>query len=141
LEDGTSRRYTWAMDAKSVVTSPSPQSPIRHGKGPLVITGLAWTGNGAITRVDVSIDGGKNWQEARLAKPGEKMALTRFYLDIEWDGGEMFLQSRAHDDTGYVQPTKDQLREVRGLNSIYHNNCIQTWWVKPNGEAENVEIS
>ena len=141
LEDGTSRRYTWAMDAKSVVTSPSPQSPIRHGKGPLVITGLAWTGNGAITRVDVSIDGGKNWQEARLAKPGEKMALTRFYLDIEWDGGEMFLQSRAHDDTGYVQPTKEQLREVRGLNSIYHNNCIQTWWVKPNGEAENVEIS
>lgn len=141
LEDGTSRRYTWAMDAKSVVTSPSPQSPIRHGKGPLVITGLAWTGRGAITRVDVSIDGGKNWQEARLAKPGEKMALTRFYLDIEWDGQEMFLQSRAHDDTGYVQPTKDQLREVRGLNSIYHNNCIQTWWVKPNGEAENVEIS
>jgi len=141
LEDGTSRRYTWAMDAKSVVTSPSPQSPIRHGKGPLVITGLAWTGRGAITRVDVSIDGGKNWQEARLAKPGEKMALTRFYLDIEWDGQEMFLQSRAHDDTGYVQPTKDQLRKVRGLNSIYHNNCIQTWWVKPNGEAENVEIS
>lgn len=141
LEDGTSRRYTWAMDAKSVVTSPSPQSPIRHGKGPLVITGLAWTGRGAITRVDVSIDGGKNWQEARLAKPGEKMALTRFYLDIEWDGQEMFLQSRAHDDTGYVQPTKEQLREVRGLNSIYHNNCIQTWWVKPNGEAENVEIS
>ena len=141
LEDGTSRRYTWAMDAKSVVTSPSPQSPIRHGKGPLVITGLAWTGRGAITRVDVSIDGGNNWQEARLAKPGKKMALTRFYLDIEWDGQEMFLQSRAHDDTGYVQPTKDQLREVRGLNSIYHNNCIQTWWVKPNGEAENVEIS
>ena len=141
LEDGTSRRYTWAMDAKSVVTSPSPQSPIRHGKGPLVITGLAWTGRGAITRVDVSTDGGKNWQEARLAKPGEKMALTRFYLDIEWDGEEMFLQSRAHDDTGYVQPTKEQLREVRGLNSIYHNNCIQTWWVKPNGEAENVEIS
>ena len=141
LEDGTSRRYTWAMDAKSVVTSPSPQSPIRHGKGPLVITGLAWTGRGSITRVDVSIDGGKNWQEARLAKPGEKMALTRFYLDIEWDGQEMFLQSRAHDDTGYVQPTKEQLREVRGLNSIYHNNCIQTWWVKPNGEAENVEIS
>ena len=34
-----------------------------------------------------------------------------------------------------------ELREVRGLNSIYHNNCIQTWWVKPNGEAENVEIS
>ncbi|MBT6863917.1 MAG: sulfite dehydrogenase, partial [Planktomarina temperata] len=124
LEDGTSRKWTWAMDAKSVVTSPSPQAPITHGKGPLVITGLAWSGNGAITRVDVSRDGGKTWETARLAKPGEKMALTRFYLDVDWDGSEMLLQSRAMDETGYVQPTKAQLREVRGLNSIYHNNCI-----------------
>ena len=141
LEDGTSRKHTWVMDAKSVVTSPSPQSPITHGKGPLVITGLAWSGRGAITQVDVTLDGGKNWQVARLAAPGQKMALTRFYLDIDWQGEEMFLQSRAHDETGYVQPTKAQLRDVRGLNSIYHNNCIQTWWVKSNGEAENVEIS
>ncbi|MDG1744198.1 MAG: sulfite dehydrogenase [Planktomarina sp.] len=141
LADGTSRKWTWAMDAKSVVTSPSPQAPITHGKGPLVITGLAWSGHGAITRVDVSRDGGKTWETARLAKPGEKMALTRFYLDVDWDGSEMLLQSRAMDETGYVQPTKAQLREVRGLNSIYHNNCIQTWWVRENGEAENVEVS
>jgi sulfane dehydrogenase subunit SoxC len=53
----------------------------------------------------------------------------------------MMLQSRAMDDTGYVQPTQAQLREVRGLNSIYHNNCIQTWLVRSNGEAENVEVS
>ena len=141
LEDGTSRKWTWEMDAKSVVTSPSPQSPITHGAGPLVITGLAWSGRGAITRVDVSTDGGKNWQQARLAKEGESKALSRFYLDIDWDGSEMLLQSRAHDETGYVQPTKAQLREVRGENSIYHNNCIQTWWVKESGEAENVEVS
>jgi len=141
LADGTARKWTWAMDAKSVVTSPSPQAPIRHGPGPLVITGLAWSGNGAITRVDVSIDGGANWTQARLAKPGERMALSRFYLDIDWDGSEMLLQSRAMDETGYVQPTKAQLREVRGLNSIYHNNCIQTWWVQETGEAENVEVS
>ena len=141
LADGFSRKWTWAMDAKSVVTSPSPQAPITHGKGPLVITGLAWSGNGAITRVDVSKDGGKTWETARLAKPGEKMALTRFYLDMDWDGSEMLLQSRAMDETGYVQPTKAQLREVRGLNSIYHNNCIQTWWVRENGETENVEVS
>ena len=141
LADGISRKWTWAMDAKSVVTSPSPQAPITHGKGPLVITGLAWSGNGAITRVDVSKDGGKTWETARLAKPGEKMALTRFYLDMDWDGSEMLLQSLAMDETGYVQPTKAQLREVRGLNSIYHNNCIQTWWVRENGETENVEVS
>ena len=141
LADGTSRKWTWEMDAKSVVTSPSPQSPITHGPGPLVITGLAWSGRGAITRVDVSKDGGKTWETARLAKPGETRALTRFYLDTEWDGGEMLLQSRAMDETGYVQPTKAQLREVRGENSIYHNNCIQTWWVRETGEAENVEVS
>jgi sulfane dehydrogenase subunit SoxC len=141
LADGTSRKWTWVMDAKSVITSPSPQSPIKHGPGPLVVTGLAWSGHGAITRVDVSVDGGITWQTARLAKPGEKMALTRFYLDINWDGSDMLLQSRAMDETGYVQPTKAQLREVRGENSIYHNNCIQTWHVKTNGEAENVEVS
>jgi sulfane dehydrogenase subunit SoxC len=141
MADGSSRKWTWVMDAKSVVTSPSPQSPIKHGHGPLVITGLAWSGRGAITGVDVSLDGGKNWQPARLAQPGQSKALTRFYLDIEWNGEEMFLQSRARDDTGYVQPSKAQLREVRGENSIYHNNCIQTWWVRPNGEAENVEVS
>jgi sulfane dehydrogenase subunit SoxC len=141
LENGISRKWTWAMDAKSVVTSPSPQAPIKHGTGPLVISGLAWSGNGAITRVDVSKDGGMTWETARLAKEGEKMALTRFYLDTEWDGSEMMLQSRAMDDTGYVQPTKAQLREVRGLNSIYHNNCIQTWLVRGTGEAENVEVS
>ncbi len=141
LEDGTARKWTWVMDAKSVVSSPSPQAPITHGPGPLVITGLAWSGNGAITRVDVSKDGGKTWETARLAKPGEDKALTRFYLDTTWDGSEMLLQSRAMDATGYVQPTKAQLREVRGLNSIYHNNCIQTWWVRETGEAENVEVS
>ena len=141
LSDGVSRKWTWAMDAKSVVTSPSPQAPIKHGSGPLVITGLAWSGHGRITRVDVSKDGGKTWETARLAKPGERMALTRFYLDINWDGSEMLLQSRAMDENGYVQPTKTQLRDVRGLNSIYHNNCIQTWWVRENGEAENVEVS
>ena len=141
LADGTARKWTWVMDAKSVVTSPSPQSPIMHGPGPLVITGLAWSGHGKIARVDVSKDGGMTWETARLAGEPSNRALTRFYLDTEWDGEEMFLQSRTMDETGYVQPTKTQLREVRGLNSIYHNNCIQTWWVKPSGEAENVEVS
>ncbi|MGH1453633.1 MAG: sulfite dehydrogenase [Paracoccaceae bacterium] len=141
LENGISRKWTWVMDAKSVVTSPSPQAPIRHGHGPLVITGLAWSGRGAITRVDVSKDGGKTWETARLANPGQPMAMIRFYLDTTWKGEEMFLQSRAMDETGYVQPTKTQLRAVRGENSIYHNNCIQTWWVNASGEAENVEVS
>lgn len=141
LGDGTSRKWTWVMDAKSVITAPSPQSPIHHEKGPLVITGLAWSGRGAITRVDVSTDGGKNWRTARLAAGGGPMAMTRFWLEHDWNGEEMLLQSRAVDETGYVQPTKQALREIRGENSIYHNNGIQTWWVRKDGSAENVEVS
>lgn len=141
MPDGRARKWTWVMDAKSVITSPSPQVPIRHGQGPLVITGLAWSGNGRITRVDVSLDGGRNWQEARISGDAKAKALTRFHLDINWDGKEMFLQSRAIDDTGYVQPTKAALRDIRGLNNVYHNNGIQTWWIKADGEVENVEIA
>src|SRR5210317_1450945 len=107
LEDGTSRKWTWVMDAKSIVTSPSPQMPITHGHGPLVITGLAWSGHGKITRVDVSKDGGKTWETARLSSQGDSKALARFYLDTEWHGEDMLLQARAMDETGYVQPTKD----------------------------------
>lgn len=141
LEDGVARKWTWVMDAKSVITSPSPQSPINHGPGPMVISGLAWSGHGKITRVDISKDGGKTWETARLGKQGDTKALTRFYLDTQWDGQDMLLQARAMDDTGYVQPTKEQLKEVRGENSIYHNNCIQTWYVNAEGKAENVEVS
>ncbi|MFN4009081.1 MAG: sulfite dehydrogenase [Pannonibacter sp.] len=141
MPDGRARKWTWVMDAKSVITSPSPQVPIRHGKGPLVISGLAWSGNGRITRVDVSLDGGVNWQPARLSGDAKPKALTRFHLDIDWNGEELLLQSRAMDDTGYLQPTKDELRKIRGLNNVYHNNGIQTWWVKADGEVENVEVA
>jgi sulfane dehydrogenase subunit SoxC len=140
-EDGIARKWTWVMDAKSVITSPSPQAPIQHGHGPLVISGLAWSGHGQITRVDVSRDGGITWETARLGKQGDSKALTRFYLDVEWNGEDMLLQSRAMDETGYVQPTKAQLRDKRGENSVYHNNCIQTWYVNAQGIAENVEVS
>jgi sulfane dehydrogenase subunit SoxC len=140
LADGRARRFTWYMDAKSVVTSPSPQAPLR-AKGPNVLSGLAWSGRGTIRRVDVTLDGGRNWREARLDGPVLPMSLTRFYAEFDWTGSELLIQSRAIDDTGYVQPTKHELRQVRGLNSIYHNNGIQTWLVRPDGQTENVEIS
>ncbi len=139
--DGDARRFTWVMDAKSVITSPSPQAPITHGPGPAVITGIAWSGRGTIPRVDVTLDGGRNWHAARMDGPAGPKALHRFYLEFEWDGRPLLLQSRAHDSTGYVQPTKDALRQIRGENSIYHNNGIQTWHVNELGEAENVEVS
>jgi sulfane dehydrogenase subunit SoxC len=139
MPDGRSRKHTFVMDAKSVVTNPSPQAPWKH-KGRNVLTGVAWSGRGTIKRVDVSIDGGRNWQAARIDGPVLDKSMTRFYVDFDWNGQEMMVQSRAIDSTGYVQPSKDELRKVRGVNSIYHNNGIQTWLVRPDGETENVEI-
>jgi sulfane dehydrogenase subunit SoxC len=140
LANGDARRFTWEMDAKSVITNPSPQAPITHGPGPTVLTGVAWSGRGTIPRVDVTIDGGITWHQARMSGPSLDKSMHRFYYEFDWDGRPLLIQSRAHDSTGYVQPTKDQLRAVRGTNSIYHNNGIQTWAVNEAGEAENVEI-
>jgi sulfane dehydrogenase subunit SoxC len=140
LENGKARRFTYVMDAKSVITGPSPQAPFNHKSGVTVLSGLAWSGRGKIARVDVSLDGGRNWRAAKIDGPVWDKALTRFYYEFDWDGRELLLQSRAIDDTGYVQPTKNELRKVRGVNSIYHNNGIQTWHVQKNGEVENVEV-
>ena len=139
MADGKARMFTWVMDAKSVITNPSPQAPLLH-KGHNIVTGLAWSGRGAVRRVDVSLDGGRNWREARLDGPVLPLALARFYAEIDWNGEELLLQSRCIDETGYVQPTKHELRAVRGRNSVYHNNGIQTWHVRANGEVENVEV-
>ncbi|MEO0791510.1 MAG: sulfite dehydrogenase [Pseudomonadota bacterium] len=141
LENGKARRFTWEMDVKSVITNPSPQAPLKHKSGPTVLTGLAWSGRGTVARVDVSVDGGKNWRAARIDGPSLSKSLHRFYYDFDWDGSPLLLQSRAIDSEGQVQPTKNQLRAARGTNSIYHNNGIQTWHVRANGEVENVEVS
>ncbi|MFT5508546.1 MAG: sulfane dehydrogenase subunit SoxC [Hyphomicrobiaceae bacterium] len=141
MENGKARRFTWEMDCKSVITNPSPQAPLKHTQGQTVVTGVAWSGRGTIKRVDVTIDGGKNWHTARLDGPSLDKSLHRFYFDFNWDGKPLLMQSRAIDSTGYVQPTKNELRKARGTNSIYHNNGIQTWHVRENGAVENVEIS
>jgi sulfane dehydrogenase subunit SoxC len=140
MSDGRARRFTFIMDAKSVITSPSPQAPLK-AKGRNVLSGIAWSGRGTVARVDVTMDGGKNWQEARIDGPVLDKSITRFYVDFDWQGQEMLIQSRCHDSTGYLQPTKDELRKVRGVNNIYHNNGIQTWLVRSSGEVENVEVS
>jgi sulfane dehydrogenase subunit SoxC len=141
MANGKARRFTWEMDVKSVITNPSPQAPITHGRGPTVLTGIAWSGRGTIAEVHVTTDGGKNWHQARIDGPSLDRSMHRFYFDFDWDGGPLLLQSRAIDSAGHIQPTKEQLRKVRGVNSIYHNNGIQTWAVNAQGEAETVEIS
>ena len=110
------------------------------GTGFYNVSGLAWSGRGKIRRVDVSADGGRNWRTARLEQPVLPKCLTRFNVDWTWDGKPATLQSRAIDDTGYVQPQMRQLRAVRGTRSIYHNNAIQSWHVAASGEVGNVHV-
>jgi len=141
MANGKARRFTWEMDVKSVITNPSPQAPITHGRGPTVVTGIAWSGRGTIKEVHVTTDGGRNWHQVRVDGPSLDKSMHRFYYNFDWDGKPLLLQSRAIDSEGNIQPTKDALRKVRGVESIYHNNGIQTWAVNANGEAENVEIS
>jgi len=137
MPDGSARQFTFHMEAKSVITHPSGGQRLR-GMGFHEISGLAWSGHGRVRRVDVSVDGGRTWQEARLEAPVLARALTRFRLPWRWDGGPAVLQSRAQDETGYVQPTLQQLVAVRGLRSHYHNNSIQSWKVSEGGEVRNV---
>jgi sulfane dehydrogenase subunit SoxC len=139
LPGGKHRQYTWIQEAKSVITAPSGGQVILD-RGFHEITGLAWSGRGKVKRVDVSTDGGRNWRTARLQEPVHTKALTRFRIDWQWSGGPALLQSRVIDETGYVQPTYRQLREVRGTRSIYHNNAIQTWRVDPSGDVSNVHV-
>ncbi len=140
MPDGKAREFTFVQECNSVVTSPSPEKPFKQ-KGKYMIQGLAWSGRGRIRHVDVSVDGGVSWREARFTSEVLPKALTRFALEWDWDGSPALIQSRAIDETGYVQPTYGQLRDTRGTNSIYHKNAIHTWKLSPNGVVTNVQIS
>lgn len=140
MPDGLMRQYTGLQECKSVVTTPSG-GQVLLDQGFYNITGLAWSGKGRVKKVDVSVDGGRNWRQARLETPVMSKALTRFNLDWVWDGKPALIQSRATDETGYVQPTYQQLRAARGTRSIYHNNAIQSWLVQESGEVKNVQLS
>ncbi len=140
MPGGQHRQYTSIQECKSVVTTPSG-GQVLLDQGFHNITGLAWSGRGKVKKVDVSVDGGRNWRPARLETPVLGKCLTRFNIDWAWDGKATIIQSRASDDTGYVQPGYRQLRAVRGTRSIYHNNAIQSWLVQENGEVKNVQLS
>ena len=138
MEDGTAWIFTFEMDAKSVITSPSGGHSI-NGAGFHEISGLAWSGRGKITSVEVSTDGGETWTEATLQNPVYSRAFTRFRLPWRWDGEECVLQSRCRDETGYVQPSREALIAERGRFSAYHCNRIKAWKVGIDGSVSSVE--
>ncbi|MFN4142109.1 sulfite dehydrogenase [Aestuariivirga sp.] len=136
MPDGEARRFTYVMEAKSVITNPAPPRSI-GSPGFHEISGLAWSGNGRIAHVDVTVDGGRSWARAQLQEPVLPKCLTRFRLPWDWTGAPARLASRATDETGYVQPTRQQLIAARGRNYVYHYNAIQTWDIDQNGAISN----
>ncbi len=137
LPDGKARRFTFVMEAKSVITRPAGGQRL-EGPGPYEITGLAWSGRGKIRKVEISDDGGSTWRNANLQEPVYSKSLTRFDLTWRWDGSARKIASRCQDETGYWQPTREELVAVRGLSEgpdgFDHYNGIKWWHVKANGE-------
>jgi sulfane dehydrogenase subunit SoxC len=138
MPDGKARLFTYHMEAKSVITFPSGGQTL-SGPGLYELTGLAWSGRGRIDRVEITTDGGRNWVNATLPEPRLPIAFTRFRLPWRFEGREAVIASRAVDETGYVQPTREALIAVRGVNSGYHFNGVKFWKVQADGVVTNVD--
>ncbi len=137
LPSGKARQFTFVMDAKSLITSPSPGMTL-EAPGLYQITGVAWSGRGAITRVDVSADGGNTWAPAALDEPVLPQCFTRFRIPWRWEGQPAILQSRAVDASGYVQPERAALIALRGRHGYFHYNAIVSWGVDEEGYLQHV---
>jgi len=141
-KDGKAIQHFYTNEVNSIITSPCPEKPWSDlKKGDLVeIEGLAWSGQGTIEGVDISLDGGKNWKEASLKGLVLPKAWTRFSFMYKYEGKPLLLSSRARDDGKHIQPTVKHEREVMGVESVYHRNGIHTWEVTAKGEVNNVQV-
>ena len=146
LPGGKAYQFYFIQEVKSFITHPSPGLALK-GPGFYEISGIAYSGNGRISKVMVSADGGKSWAQAALQEPVHSKAFTRFRVPWRWDGGAAVLQSRAWDDAGYMQPTRAQLVAERGQTTqvpavtafpSQHCNAITTWAVDASGEVKHV---
>jgi len=135
--DGRVRQFTLVMEAKSVITHPSPGHRLET-PGYYQISGLAWSGRGRIVTVEVSADGGRSWAAAELQEPVLSQSFTRFRVPWRWDAQPCVLQSRARDETGYLQPERRSLIEQRGRHGYFHYNGIVSWAVEADGSLHHV---
>jgi sulfane dehydrogenase subunit SoxC len=120
-----------------VITRPSGGQKLA-GAGFYEISGLAWSGRGKVKAVEISTDGGKTWKPAALDEPVLSKAVARFRFPWQWDGQATTIASRCIDETGYIQPTRDEVIAARGINSNYHYNGIKNWSVKADGSVTHV---
>lgn len=137
MPNGKWRQYSMVMECKSVITNPSGGMTLK-GPGVYEVQGFAWSGTGKITNVDVTFDGGQTWREAALEEPVLSKCLTRFRYRWSWDGSPVKMASRAMDNTGYVQPTVEEIARVREIvGFVQHHNGIFPWSINQNGEVRN----
>ncbi|MGR9052498.1 MAG: sulfite dehydrogenase [Gammaproteobacteria bacterium] len=137
LPSGKARRFTFVMEAKSLITQPSFGHRLDK-PGLYQISGLAWSGRGKIVAVEVSADAGKTWARAELQTPVLERCFTRFRIPWQWDGRPAVLKSRAVDESGYVQPERDTLVEARGRHGYFHYNAVVAWAISKDGEVSHV---
>jgi sulfane dehydrogenase subunit SoxC len=146
LDSGKAWRFYYPQEVKSFITRPSPgmQMP---SPGYYEISGVAYSGHGRVSKVEVSADGGKSWSLAAMQGPVLPKALTRFRMPWNWNGQPVVLQSRATDEGGNVQPTRYQLIAERGeprgtppvgAFPMEHVNCISSWAVDAKGAVSHV---
>lgn len=138
--DGKAELFSFPMGVKSVITSPSPGLDLGP-TGVYQVSGIAWSGSGRIRRVEVSADGGETWADALLDEHQVlSKCLTRFRSAWNWNGGPATLVSRATDDTGSVQPTREMVMAGRGRGGFYHYNALQAWQISEDGSSRNVYV-
>ncbi|MEM7218681.1 MAG: sulfite dehydrogenase [Pseudomonadota bacterium] len=136
LPDGSARQFTLRMEVKSIITSPSGRMRLPE-RGVYEISGLAWSGSGAIRRVEVSADGGRSWTDADLQTEAAALRPVRFRIPWRYAGAPALLMSRATDDTGAVQPSRDAALAGQSVQTFYHYNGIQSWRVDEQGRVSN----
>jgi len=136
--DGRALMFTFPMGVKSLITNPSFGFTLAE-TGIYQISGIAWSGAGRIARVEVSTDGGRSWADAALDTHVLPKSVTRFRAAWRWNGGPATIMSRAVDERGNVQPTRDAVMEGRANQAFsYHINAIQAWRVADDGTVSNV---
>ena len=140
---GKAIQHFYANEVNSTVVSPSPEKPwtdLKDG-ATVEIEGLAWSGMGTITGVDLSFDGGKNYVEASLKGLVLPKSWTRWSYIHKYKKGEvLLLTSRSMDDAGYIQPTIDEEVSIMGVESVYHRNAVETWEVTATGAVNHVQM-
>lgn len=141
--DHKSRWFRFEMGTNSVITRPAGGQRLER-RGFYEITGLAWSGAGAIRRVEVSADNGRTWKDAELQGPVLPKSHTRFGLNWNWNGDETILMSRSTDERGQVQPTLAELGAIWDVSADYlrvhflgHVNAIRPWKVAADGSVYN----